>query len=114
MLGFPYCFRQCGLVLASLTLLGCVHWSHAVALALPSWERAATECAIACHSVVLATDVSLGFLLRAATHTGKFSYDTMAEAMLGRVGYRLVYVSIIVLQVRATQLQEVHSIAGCM
>jgi len=57
-----------------------------------------------CHSVVLATDISLGFLLRAATHTGKFSYDTMAEAMLGRVGYRLVYLSIIVLQVRATQL----------
>lgn len=49
--------------------------------------------------VVLATDVSLGFLLRAAAHTGKFTYDSMAEALLGKLGYRLVYVSIIILQV---------------
>ncbi|KAK3282031.1 hypothetical protein CYMTET_10207 [Cymbomonas tetramitiformis] len=70
-LGFPYCFKSCGVVLS----VGLV------------------------FLVAFVTEMSLNFLLYCSELTGKRTYPSLAEASLGRKGELLVYLAIVLLQV---------------
>jgi hypothetical protein len=50
--------------------------------------------------MAVVSDVTMGFLLHAANHSGKSTFEGVAGAVLGRAGYRSSYFCLIVLQVR--------------
>lgn len=56
--------------------------------------------------VVAASDISLGYLLDAAQSCSKHTYEGVAECMLGRVGWRIVYACVVVLQVLHPQVMH--------